>query len=254
MTDYLLSNDDGVQAPGLAALAEEIARHGKIAVVAPESERSGFSHALTLDRPLRPVTLPNGFIAVNGTPVDCVHLALNGLLVSDPGMVISGINAGANLGDDVLYSGTVSAAMEGRFLGKPAMAVSLVGGYNAGHDIARFRVAASLVGELLQHWHELHLPSRTLLNVNVPDLPREQIRGFQVTRLGHRKRSGDVQKVQDPRGRSAYWIGVAGEAEDASPGTDFHAISEGFVSVTPLQTDLTRFPVFDTLARWLERF
>lgn len=249
---FLLSNDDGVQAPGLAALAAALARLGEVTVVAPDMERSAFSSALTLDRPLRAVQHENGFWAINGTPADCVHLALNGFLDFEPDMVVSGINSGANLGDDVLYSGTVAAALEGRFLGKPGLAVSLVGAYGRGLGVSHFEVAAAAVARLVESWHRLQLPHRTILNVNVPRLPAEELQGFRITRLGHRGRSRDVQKLTDPHGRPAYWIGVSGDPLDAGEGTDFHAVHAGFVSVTPIQTDMTRHDVMQDVARWLK--
>ena len=249
---FLVSNDDGVLAPGLAALAEALETLGEVTVVAPDSERSAFSNALTLDRPLRPVQMGNGFWAVNGTPADCVHLALNGLLDFEPDIVVSGINAGANLGDDTLYSGTVAAALEARFLGKTSIAVSLAGAHGRGYGIDAYRAAAALVVRLIENWRHLQLPNRTILNVNVPDLPPEEILGFRVARLGHRGRAKDVLKLEDPRGRPVYWIGIAGEPADAGEGTDFRAISEGYVSVTPLQTDLTRHDALQDVARWLK--
>lgn len=247
MSYFLLSNDDGVLAPGLQALVDAVTPLGEYKVVAPANNCSGYSNALTLDRPLRPTTLANGHVAVDGTPADCVHLAINGLLDTQPQMVISGVNAGANLGDDVLYSGTVAAAMEGRFLGKPAVAVSLLN-----PDTTDMTAAVNVVRSLVQHWDHIPVPQRTLLNVNIPDLPWAQIQGFKVTRLGHRGRANDVKAYIDPRGRKGYWIGVAGMGEDAGPGTDFHAVSEGFVSVTPLHVDMTKYDVTEELAGWLE--
>lgn len=249
---FLVSNDDGVLAPGLAALADALAALGEVTVVAPDSERSGFSNALTLDRPLRPVRQANGFWAVNGTPADCVHLALNGLLDFEPDIVVSGINSGANLGDDTLYSGTVAAALEARFLGKTSIAVSLAGANVRGYGREAYSAAAAMVVRLIESWPRLQLPERTILNVNVPDLPLEQIRGFRVSRLGHRGRAKDVLALEDPRGRDVYWIGIAGEPADAGDSTDFHAINEGYVSVTPLQTDLTRHDALQDVARWLK--
>ncbi|MES2917111.1 MAG: 5'/3'-nucleotidase SurE [Pseudomonadota bacterium] len=249
---FLVSNDDGVLAPGLAVLAEALSALGEVTVVAPESERSGFSNALSLDRPLRPVRQPNGFWAVNGTPADCVHLALNGLLDFEPDLVVTGINSGANLGDDTLYSGTVAAAMEARFLGKTAIAVSLVGpgARNCGPE--GYAGAALMVQRLVESWDSLQLPDRTVLNVNVPEGPVADLKGFQVTRLGHRGRAQDVMTLEDPRGREVYWIGLAGAPEDAGEGTDFHAVQHGYVSVTPLQTDLTRHEALPDVARWLK--
>ncbi len=252
MRKFLVSNDDGVQSPGIVALAEALAGIGEVTVVAPDSERSAFSSALTLDRPLRPVRQANGFWAVNGTPADCVHLALNGFLDFEPDIVVSGINTGANLGDDTLYSGTVAAALEGRFLGKTGIAVSLAGAHARGYGVESYRPAAAMVVRLIQGWSRLRLPHRTILNVNVPDMPLEDIRGFQVTRLGHRNRARDVLELEDPRGRKTYWIGIAGDPADAGQGTDFHAVHEGYVSVTPLLTDLTRHDALNDVSRWLK--
>lgn len=248
----LVSNDDGVLAPGLVALANALAALGEVTVVAPESERSGFSNALSLDRPLRPVRQPNGFWAVNGTPADCVHLALNGLLDFEPDIVVSGINSGANLGDDTLYSGTVAAAMEARFLGTPALAFSLAGPGARNCGVEGYAGAAAMAVRLIENLGALQLPPRTLLNVNVPEGPLESLKGFRVTRLGHRGRAQDVMTLEDPRGREVYWIGLAGEPADAGEGTDFQAVHEGWVSVTPLQTDLTRHEALPDVARWLK--
>lgn len=251
MTRFLLSNDDGVHAPGLLAMAERLATLGEVTVVAPDTERSAFSSALTLDRPLRPQRLANGFIAVNGTPADCVHIALNGLLDFVPDVIVSGINAGANLGDDVLYSGTVAAALEGRFLGRPALAVSLVASNAKALGIEAYRTAADYAGELLQRWPALDLPPRCVLNVNVPAGERAQHRGFQSTRLGHRAPSQPVLRLQDPRGQDVYWIGPSGEPADDADGTDFHAIAGGWVSVTALDSDMTCRRAELALKRWL---
>lgn len=250
---FLLSNDDGVQAPGLAALAQVLARLGEVTVVAPDGERSAFSSALTLDRPLRPQRLANGFIAINGTPADCVHVALNGLLDFMPDIIVSGINAGANLGDDVIYSGTVAAALEGRFLGRPAIAVSLAAPHPKTLGIEAYLPAAERVAELLARWHDLALPPRTLLNVNVPAGSPDSHKGFRVTRLGHRGPSQDVLRLRDPRDQEVFWIGAAGDPLDNAPGTDFHAVHEGYVSVTPLDTDMTRYGVLDIVDDWLPR-
>ncbi|RMD80295.1 MAG: 5'/3'-nucleotidase SurE [Gammaproteobacteria bacterium] len=240
----LISNDDGYLAPGLAALAEAVAAVAEeVAVVAPERNRSGASSSLTLDRPLRVHRGHNGFLYVEGTPTDCVHLAVTGLLAREPDMVLAGINAGANLGDDVLYSGTVAAAMEGRFLGLPSVAVSLVG-EEPRHYATAARVAVRLVERLARH----PLPADTILNVNVPDLPWEALEGFEATRLGHRRKAEPVIRDTDPRGRPIYWVGPAGPEEDAGPGTDFHAVRHGRVSVTPLQVDLTRYSAMDPVA------
>lgn len=248
---FLLSNDDGVYAPGLAAMAEVLARLGEVTVVAPDGERSAFSSALTLDRPLKPHYLDNGFIAINGTPADCVHIALNGLLDFTPDIIVSGINAGANLGDDVIYSGTVAAALEGRFLGRPSIAISLVAENAKTLGIEAYRPAAERIGDLLRRWQFLSLPKRTLLNINVPAGELDSHKGFTVTRLGHRAPSQDVLKLKDPRGNDVYWIGAAGDPLDNSTGTDFHAVQEGYISVTPLDSDMTRYGVLDIVSDWL---
>jgi len=244
----LLSNDDGYLAPGLEILAAELATLADITVVAPERNRSGASNSLTLEYPLRAVRTDNGFIRVDGTPTDCVHLAITGLLEEEPDMVIAGINAGANLGDDVLYSGTVAAATEGRFLGLPAIALSM----NA-HDPDYFSTGARVASELVRHLQAEPLASDTIINVNIPDLPYDQLKGYQVTRLGHRHRAEPVVRDTDPRGRTIFWVGPAGLEQDAGPGTDFHAVREGFVSITPLQIDLTRHTDIPQLEGWLGR-
>ena len=238
--NILLSNDDGYQAPGLQVLAAELAGIGEIHVVAPDRDRSGASNSLTLDNPLRARKAENGYTCVEGTPTDCVHLAITGLLEHEPDMVVSGINAGANLGDDVIYSGTVAAAMEGRFLGFPAIAVSLVS-TRVGH----FDTAARVILALLDRLKCEPVPPDTILNVNVPDLPFEELQGWQVTRLGHRHKSEPVIRETDPRGRPIYWVGPAGSEQDAGPGTDFYAVRNGYVSITPIHVDLTRYDVLD---------
>ena len=243
----LVSNDDGFHAPGLQCLVRYLREVAEVRVVAPDRNRSGASNSLTLVHPLRAQRMADGDYSVDGTPTDCVHLALTGLLDTEPDLVISGINAGANLGDDVLYSGTVAAAMEGRFLGLPAIAVSL-----AGSRLEYYDAAARIVLDLLDRLHRVPLPAATILNVNVPELPASEIRGLQSTRLGHRHKSEPVVRTEDPRGRPIYWVGPAGPEQDAGPGTDFCAIREGFVSVTPIQVDLTRFDAIDTVGRWLE--
>jgi 5'-nucleotidase len=243
----LISNDDGVTAPGLAALYAALADYTECVVIAPDQDKSGASSSLTLDRPLHPQTLANGFISVNGTPTDCVHLGLNGLLELQADMVVSGINLGANLGDDVLYSGTVAAALEGRFLERPSFAFSLVS-----RQVENLPTAAHFARKLVQAHADLDLPPRTVLNVNIPNLPLDHIRGIQLTRLGHRARAAPPIKVVDPRGRSGYWIAAAGDAEDGGPGTDFHAVMQGYVSITPLQLDRTFNDAFRSLDGWLE--
>lgn len=242
----LLSNDDGYFSTGLAVLAEAVAKIATIHVVAPERDRSGASNSLTLTRPLRMHRAPNGFYFVDGTPTDCVHLAITGLLADEPDIVIAGINHGANLGDDVIYSGTVAAAMEGRFLGLPAIAVSL-----AGRNARHFDTAAQVVLKLLERLKRHPLPSDTILNVNVPDVPFADLQGFQATRLGHRHKAEPVIKSADPHGNPIYWVGPAGAEADAGPGTDFHAVRRQQVSVTPLHVDLTRHATLGLLGDWL---
>ncbi len=244
----LLSNDDGYLAEGLVALAAALRGHAELSVVAPDRNRSAASNSLTLDMPLRAYDADNGFVKVDGTPTDCVHLAITGLLAREPDMVFAGINHGANLGDDVLYSGTVAAATEGRFLGLPAVAISLVGNNPVHFDTAG-QVAVTLLKRLISH----PLPQDTILNVNVPDLPLDQIKGFQAARLGQRHKSEPVVKSQDPRGRSIYWVGPPGAEQDAGPGTDFYAINSGYVSVTPLQIDLTWYGRLDAIKDWLPK-
>ncbi len=242
----LLSNDDGYHAEGLAELARAVSELAETIIVAPDRNQSGASHSLTLDAPLRVSQTDEGVYFVNGTPTDCVHLAITGLLQTEPDMVMAGINHGSNLGDDVLYSGTVAAAIEGRFLGLPAMAVSLVS-----EEPRYFKTASQAACELLQRLQEDPLPADTILNINVPDMPFDELRGYQATRLGFRHRSEAMVSMQDPRGRPVYWIGAAGPGQDAGPGTDFHAVKEGYISVTPLQVDLTKLDAIASLASWL---
>ncbi|MGY2961788.1 5'-nucleotidase [Pseudomonas sp. TE36184] len=243
----LISNDDGATAPGLAALHAALADYAECVVVAPDQDKSGASSSLTLDRPLHVHVLANGYISVNGTPTDCVHLAINSLLEQEPDLVVSGINLGANLGDDVLYSGTVAAALEGRFLGRTSFAFSLTS-----RQLDNLPTAAHFARKLVEAHGSLDLPPRTVLNVNIPNLPLEHIRGIQLTRLGHRARAAAPLKVVDPRGKEGYWIAAAGDAEDGGPGTDFHAVMQGYVSITPLQLDRTFSDAFSSLDGWLE--
>ena len=245
--NILVSNDDGYLAPGINFLATALSEFAAVNVVAPDRDRSGASNSLNLRRPLYTTRHENGFISVEaGTPTDCVHLAITGLLDNEPDMVVSGINNGANLGDDVLYSGTVAAAMEGRFLGLPALAVSLCG-VKPEHFATAAKVAQILVQQLQRH----PLPTDTILNVNVPDVPWSQLAGFQATRLGNRHKSEPVIQAQDPRGRPIYWIGPSGPEQDAGPGTDFYAVRNQYVSVTPIQIDLTRHNAIAPLSDWL---
>lgn len=241
----LVTNDDGVYAPGLTALYEALIAFGDVSVVAPDRDRSGVSNSLSLNRPTRARKMDNGFICVEGTPADCVYLGLRGLLNEKPNMIVSGINAGQNLGvDDVLYSGTVAAAMEGRFLGFPALAVSLAGEHNL-YDTAG-RVIQILVQHLMRH----PLPNDTILNVNVPNVKFDEIRGFKVTRLGRRKPAGNMIEAKDPLGKTIYWVGPLGQEHDAGPETDFHAIRNNYVSITPLETDLTSYKIMEDLEFW----
>ncbi|WFP48608.1 5'/3'-nucleotidase SurE [Methylomonas sp. EFPC3] len=242
----LISNDDGYLAQGINTLAQALSQHAEISVVAPDKNRSAASNSLTLDMPLRATACDNGFVRVDGTPTDCVHLAITGLLKTEPDMVFAGINHGANLGDDVLYSGTVAAATEGRFLGLPAVAISL-----AASDPKHFDTAAAVAIALMQKILAHPLPEDTLLNVNVPDVPLHELKGYQATRLGQRHKAEAVVRASDPRGHTIYWVGPPGSEQDAGPGTDFDAIRNGFVSVTPLQLDLTRYERLAGLSEWL---
>lgn len=244
----LVCNDDGYRAPGIECLARHLSKVGEVSVVAPERDQSGASNSLTLDVPVRAHRAENGFIYVGGTPTDCVHLAITGLLEEEPDMVVSGVNAGGNLGDDVIYSGTVAAAMEGRFLGLPAMAVSLV---LAGRGL--YETAAGVARALLEAMSRDPMSPDTILNVNVPDVPLEDIEGIEVTRLGHRHKAEPVVPDTDPRGRPIYWVGPPGGEQDAGPGTDFHAVRRRRVSVTPIQVDLTCHRRLDELAQWTSR-
>ncbi|HNX70466.1 5'/3'-nucleotidase SurE [Rivihabitans pingtungensis] len=245
--NFLISNDDGYFAPGLAALAQTLSRLGNVTVVAPERDRSGASNSLTLDRPLTARRAANGFFSVNGTPTDCVHLAITGLMDSPPDMVFSGINHGPNMGDDTLYSGTVAAATEGYLLGIPSVAMSL-----AGKPGEHFASACLVAEQLVRRWQEAPwAQGAVLLNVNVPDVPPEQLGPWQVTRLGRRHHAEPVVQSRNPRGETIYWVGAVGRAQDAGPGTDFHTVAAKGVSVTPLQLDLTAHHTLDPLSAWL---
>lgn len=243
----LLSNDDGVDAPGLRCLAESMARLAQVTVVAPDRNRSGASNSLTLEQPLRFTQRDEREFVVFGTPTDCVHLAITGLVEAQQDMVVSGINDGANLGDDVIYSGTVAAAMEGRFLGLPAVAVSLL---NDGDEL-HFASAAEAASRVVRKLVDDPLPADTILNINVPNLPWAEIRGFEVTRLGHRHQAENAIRSEDPRGRPLYWIGPPGAEQDAGPGTDFHAVNRGYISITPIHVDLTRYQALEKVASWI---
>lgn len=242
----LLSNDDGYFATGIEVLARTLADIADITVVAPERDRSGASNSLTLDRPLSLRRAPNGFYFVNGTPTDCVHLAVTGMLDELPDMVVSGINHGANMGDDTVYSGTVAAATEGHLLGVPAIAVSLVG-----KEASQFETAARVARDLVLRFQQAPLGQPALLNVNVPDVPYAELKGVAVTRLGKRHKAEPVVKARTPRNETVYWVGAAGAAQDAGEGTDFHAVAQGWASVTPLQIDLTHNQQLPQLRNWL---
>ena len=246
----LVSNDDGVDAPGIRILAERLRRDGhEVLTVAPDRDRSGASNSLTLDAPVRVVKLDAQTWRVHGTPTDCVHVAITGMLEHEPDIVVSGINTTANLGDDVIYSGTVAAAMEGRFLGLPAIAVSL---HTADHQGRHYDTAARAAAELVTRLTTDPLPADTILNVNVPDVPWEEVRGFEVTRLGNRHRAEPCIPQSDPRGRDWWWIGPAGAEQDAGPGTDFNSVRRGYISVTPIQVDLTRYQALEQVASWVD--
>ncbi len=242
----LISNDDGYFAPGLICLAEHLAKIADVVVVAPERDRSGASNSLTLDRPLKLRRAANGFYYVNGTPTDCVHLAVTGMLDQQPDMVVSGVNAGANMGDDTIYSGTVAAATEGFLLGIPSIAVSLIG-----KEFANYETAAKIAVELVQRFAKQKHSHPWLLNVNVPDVPHDQLQGTAVTRLGKRHKAEPVVKISNPQGEAMYWVGAVGKAQDAGEGTDFDAIAQQRVSLTPLQIDLTQHSQLDAVRGWL---
>jgi len=246
----LVSNDDGVDAPGIRQLADALRGAGhRVTVVAPDRDRSGASNSLTLDQPIRAIRRDEHTWSVAGTPTDCVHLALSGMLDGDPDLVLSGINNSSNLGDDVIYSGTVAAAMEGRCLGLPAIAVSLA---TSEHKAMHFESAARAAVEVLARLATDPLPADTILNINVPDLPWNGIGGWRVCRLGNRHRAEKCIRETDPRGRTIWWIGPPGLAQDAGPGTDFHAVHEGFIAITPIHVDLTRYQALESLAQWSE--
>ena len=243
----LLSNDDGYFAPGLAALAEALCEVGDVVVVAPEQNRSGASNSLTLDRPLFLKKAANGFHYVNGTPTDCVHLAVTGMLDTLPDIIVSGVNLGANMGDDTIYSGTVAAATEGYLLGMPSIAVSLTS-----FEGKNFATAGRVARELVERFSRQPVWDPILLNVNVPDIPYSQLNGQEVTRLGRRHKAEPVVKTVSPRNETLYWIGAAGAAADAGPGTDFNAIERGCASITPLQIDLTHTGQLASVAQWMK--
>ena len=245
----LVSNDDGVDAPGIRILAEGLRAAGhEVLVVAPDRDRSGASNSLTLDAPVRVLQRDEHTWCVYGTPTDCVHVAITGMLALEPDMVVSGINNTANLGDDVIYSGTVAAAMEGRFLGLPAVAMSLA---TRDHRGEHYETAARAAVEIIARLQKDPLPADTILNVNVPDIPWAEVRGFEVSRLGNRHRSEPCVQQADPRGRTWWWIGAAGPEQDAGPGTDFNAVRSGNIAITPINVDLTRYQALEQVASWV---
>ena len=240
----LIANDDGIDALGLKTLARQLSKEYETLVVAPDRNRSGASNSLTLTRPLQPTQVAEHEFRVDGTPTDCVNLVLSGMIDGQVDMVVSGINHGANLGDDVIYSGTVAAAMEARHLGRPALAVSLVG-------TQHFECAAQVISQLLKDSHTLQLPAGILLNINVPDVPYEALKGIRVTRLGYRHRAQQPISAAHPRGLPSFWIGALSEPNDCSPGTDFEAIESGYVSITPIHTDMTCYQAQSSLEEWV---
>ncbi|MFV0507775.1 MAG: 5'/3'-nucleotidase SurE [Shewanella algae] len=244
----LVSNDDGVTAPGIRSLSEALSAVAEVLTVAPDRNCSGASNSLTLTNPLRINKLDNGYISVNGTPTDCVHLAIRELYEGEPDMVVSGINAGANMGDDTLYSGTVAAAMEGRFLGLPAVAVSLVG-----REFTHYDTAAAYAVKIIMGLKKHPIASDQILNINVPDLPLDEIKGIRVTRLGARHKAEGMVRARDPHGREVFWLGPPGIELDVGEDTDFYAVSQGYVSITPLTVDLTAYRQLSQLQHWIEK-
>ena len=248
---FLVSNDDGVNAKGIKILAEMLKELGDVVVFAPNRDRSGASNSLTLDRPIRVEKVTDDVFSVYGTPTDCVHLAVTGVLDDEPDMVVSGINNAANLGDDVLYSGTVAAAIEGRYLGLPAIAVSIVlDSVKENRRKRDFYTVTHFLKKIVQHVIMHPLPQDTILNVNVPNLPIDEIKGTKITRLGYRHKAENAIPIRDPRGFKMYWIGPAGPEADAGEGTDFHAVKNGYVSISPIQTDMTKHSFISDLEVW----
>ncbi len=243
----LISNDDGYSATGISVLAEHLAKVADITVVAPDRNRSGASNSLTLDRPLTVKEAKNGYFYVNGTPTDCVHVALTGLMQDMPDLVISGINDGANMGDDTIYSGTVAAAMEGYLLNIPSIAISM-----SQHDATHFETGALIATQLVKHYMQNQFEGPMLLNVNVPDVPYEELKGKMITRLGKRHKAEPVMKLLTPRGEQVYWVGAAGQPNDGGEGTDFHAVANKQVSITPIRADLTNHEQIASFNSWLD--
>ena len=249
---FLVSNDDGVNATGIKALSETLKQLGEVTIYAPNRDRSGASNSLTLSSPLRINKVEENRFSVSGTPTDCVHMALTGLMNEKPDMVVSGINNAANLGDDVLYSGTVAAAIEGRFLGLPAIAISLATDHNKSNT-RHFETAQHFLEIIIANLKNDQSFTNSILNINIPNLPIKDVKGIKVTRLGHRHQAENTIQDTDPRGRKIFWIGPAGPEADAGDGTDFYAIKEGYVSVTPLQTDMTNHSLINELTNWSQQ-
>lgn len=247
--NILVANDDGYLSPGIAVLRDAVSDLGSPVIVAPDRNQSATSQSLTLRRPISVHQHSPSVYSVEGTPADCVQIALGGLLDDTMDMVVSGINDGPNMGDDVLYSGTVAAAIEGRHLGKPALAVSM-GSFAPKH----FATAGEVVAQVLKNLASKPLPAQTILNINVPDVPMSELKGLLATRLGTRNPSENITKDPSPRGESMFWIGPAGEPLDQSPGTDFHAVASGYASITPLHIDMTHLNAMQGLGDWLEHF
>lgn len=245
----LLSNDDGIYAEGLKFLSKALAPLGELTVVAPNRDRSASSNSLTLNRPIRANELQTGWYSVDGTPTDCVHLAITGLIKNEPDIVVSGINAGANLGDDVIYSGTVAAAMEGRFLGLPSVAISVTS-----FQPKNLATAAEVSYKLIAKLMHTDLPKDVIININIPDIPKHEIKGVQTTRLGNRHKAEPVIQSEDPRGDPIFWVGAPGPEQDAGPGTDFYAVKNGYVSVSPMHLDLTHYKAMQAVEQWVEQF
>lgn len=241
----LVTNDDGILAPGIVALAEAMAQLGKVTVIAPDRNNTGASSKISLETPLRVTEIRPNWFQLNGSPADCSKLALSGFLNEEPDMVVSGINDGQNLGDDVIYSGTFAAALEGRYLGMPSVGFSL-----AGHS-ANFEAAAKYAQEIVKKIIRQKLDPEVTLNVNIPDIPYEEIKGMQVTRQGGRHFSQPLKPTFDGRNKEIYWLGETGDISDGGVGTDFHAIAQGYVSITPMQVDLTDHQKLNSVADWL---